>query len=308
MLFTITIQFLLQILLPALFLAELFRKSFESKRAWLIKVLLFGLTFLFIFLTARWDFFTYYLRVFLPLLFIVGSYVAYRKISPKPVPSSEKKQRMGMAVNVVLIAGLIWLNMQALVGYTYPTEAVSLSYPLKNGSYYVGGGGSSRWINNHNAFPPQDYALDILQLNKWGNRASGFWPTSLQSYAIFGDTIYSPCGGKIVKVVDSLPDQIPPDQDRQNLAGNNVVILYEGVEILLAHMQQGSIAVQEGEIVQVGQIIGQVGNSGNTSQPHLHIHAERGGKIGEILSGEGVPIVFDNRFLVRTSLFINFKQ
>jgi murein DD-endopeptidase MepM/ murein hydrolase activator NlpD len=55
--------------------------------------------------------------------------------------------------------------------------------------------------------------------------------------------------------------------------------------------------------VQVGDMLGQVGNSGNTSQPHLHLHAERGGAADQILTGEGVPIEFEGRFLVRNSLF-----
>ncbi|MGE7916039.1 M23 family metallopeptidase [Lysinibacillus xylanilyticus] len=52
--------------------------------------------------------------------------------------------------------------------------------------------------------------------------------------------------------------------------------------------------VEKGEKVTTGQILGKVGNSGNTSEPHLHIHAEKNGK--------GVPITFNDRFLVRNSL------
>jgi murein DD-endopeptidase MepM/ murein hydrolase activator NlpD len=59
-------------------------------------------------------------------------------------------------------------------------------------------------------------------------------------------------------------------------------------------MQQGSVAVAEGDVVREGQLLGTVGNSGNTSEPHLHIHAEK--------DGEGVPIRFGGRFLVRNNL------
>jgi murein DD-endopeptidase MepM/ murein hydrolase activator NlpD len=51
--------------------------------------------------------------------------------------------------------------------------------------------------------------------------------------------------------------------------------------------------------VKQGDPLGQVGNSGNSSQPHLHLHAERGGEPGEILVGEAVPITLGGRFLVR---------
>ncbi|TMZ49982.1 M23 family metallopeptidase, partial [Klebsiella pneumoniae] len=50
----------------------------------------------------------------------------------------------------------------------------------------------------------------------------------------------------------------------------------------------------EGDVVREGQLLGTVGNSGNTSEPHLHIHAEK--------DGEGVPIRFGGRFLVRNNL------
>lgn len=64
--------------------------------------------------------------------------------------------------------------------------------------------------------------------------------------------------------------------------------------IYLAHMQKGSVKLTSGDRVEVGETIGKVGNSGNTTEPHLHIHAE--------IDGEGVPILFDGKFLVRNSL------
>jgi murein DD-endopeptidase MepM/ murein hydrolase activator NlpD len=62
----------------------------------------------------------------------------------------------------------------------------------------------------------------------------------------------------------------------------------------MAHMQDGSIMVEAGMKVKAGQEIGAVGNSGNTTEPHLHIHAE--------LNGEGVPLRFSGRFLARNSV------
>ena len=69
--------------------------------------------------------------------------------------------------------------------------------------------------------------------------------------------------------------------------------------ILLAHFQKGSIEVAEGALVQEGQPLGRVGNSGNSSEPHLHIHAYLGN--GDFDEGIGVPITFSGRFLVRGS-------
>lgn len=69
-------------------------------------------------------------------------------------------------------------------------------------------------------------------------------------------------------------------------------------------MRQGSVAVREGDAVTTGQLIGAVGNSGNTTEPHLHIHAVRA-ETDNSISGTGVPIFFHGRFLVRNSVVRN---
>jgi murein DD-endopeptidase MepM/ murein hydrolase activator NlpD len=67
--------------------------------------------------------------------------------------------------------------------------------------------------------------------------------------------------------------------------------------VLLAHLQHGSVAVATGDPVTVGDPIGRVGNSGNTTEPHLHIHAF------DPRTGEGVPIRFDGGAPLRNRVF-----
>ncbi|MND00911.1 Peptidase family M23 [compost metagenome] len=67
---------------------------------------------------------------------------------------------------------------------------------------------------------------------------------------------------------------------------------------MLAHLREGSVSVSEGQLVSTQTRLGEVGNSGNTSEPHLHIHAKRGAR-GDILDGEAVPFTIDGRYLVR---------
>jgi murein DD-endopeptidase MepM/ murein hydrolase activator NlpD len=109
----------------------------------------------------------------------------------------------------------------------------------------------------------------------------------------------------VVESRNDLADLTPPQADRENLAGNHVVLRCQGtnpqVDVLLAHLQQGSVAVERGSQVRQGDILAKVGNTGNTSEPHLHIHAVRTGS-GSVLQGQGVPIRFDGRFLVRNSV------
>ena len=82
--------------------------------------------------------------------------------------------------------------------------------------------------------------------------------------------------------------------------GNHVVLRCGDVEVLLAHMRQGSVVVSAGEPVKLGQAIGKVGNSGYSMEPHLHIGAKRGGR--------EVGLVFDNRQLSVNSLVIGVQR
>lgn len=292
----------LQLVLPTFLIFMQWRSRPLNKMKWLTDTAVIFLALLFVFVTARWEFFTYYLRIALFPLFALASYSAYRKIAAGESTSSSTHRLRQNGFNIILILFLAWQNGNVLSGYFHPGEAINLAYPLRDGLYYVGGGGSSRWLNNHNAFPPQDYALDIVALNAIGRPVGGD-QSDLHGYAIFGDPLYSPCNGTVAAAVDGRPDLIPPNMDHVNIAGNYVLLACHDVEILLAHMKQGSVVVAAGDVVEEGEIIGAVGNSGQTTQPHLHIHAERGGMPGKILDGEGVPITFNNRFLVRNSLF-----
>jgi murein DD-endopeptidase MepM/ murein hydrolase activator NlpD len=82
------------------------------------------------------------------------------------------------------------------------------------------------------------------------------------------------------------------------------VVYCEGISVLLAHLKPGSVRVSEGARVSVSDQLASAGNTGNTSEPHLHIHAVRGRETDfkHIAStGEPVPMTFDGRFLVRNS-------
>ncbi len=267
---------------------------------WLLNTLAFGMVICYMWATARWDLISVYLRTIFPLLFIIASIAGYRRIASPATPLSKLQSFIGIGVNVVLIvfmSGLSWFTFR---GYMVPEPSVELTSPLREGSYVVLHGGSSPFINAHFRVKPQNYALDILGLNRLGARADVFGNSrDLHSYEIYGATVYSPCTGSVAASVDEHQDLVPPARDTEHLAGNHVLIACKGVEVLLAHLKQGSVVVQVGESVTTGMKIGEVGNTGNSSEPHLHIHAERGGESGVILDGEAVPVKLDGRYLVR---------
>jgi murein DD-endopeptidase MepM/ murein hydrolase activator NlpD len=102
----------------------------------------------------------------------------------------------------------------------------------------------------------------------------------------------------VVRAVDGQPDQAPATR-LQSLEGNHVILACDGVWIVLAHLMQASVRVAKGSEVPVGDVLGRVGNSGASDEPHLHIHAQTPGTAEAPLGGEPLPVTFDGRHLVR---------
>jgi hypothetical protein len=186
---------------------------------------------------------------------------------------------------------------------------VDLQFPLRNGVYYVAAGGSTELLNPHlmtlsekrfQAIRGQSYGVDLLKLGPFGLRASGILPSDPARYAIYGDPVFAPCPGVVIHAEDGAPDMPPPQPDRTRLPGNHVVLECDGVHVLLAHFKRGSVGVAPSEHVTTDTVLGLVGNSGNTNEPHLHIHVQRPAAPGrELLSGDPLPIRLSGRFLVR---------
>jgi len=68
-----------------------------------------------------------------------------------------------------------------------------------------------------------------------------------------------------------------------------VLAVGAGRYVVLAHLRRGSVRVHSGQRVRAGQLLGRVGNSGNSSEPHLHVHAQ---DTPDLSAGTGLPIVF----------------
>jgi len=153
-----------------------------------------------------------------------------------------------------------------------PTDNwVDWPLPLQGKHYYVQQGGHS-WLTNpfHHRYHAQSRAIDIVRLNEWGNRAYGLLPSDLEQYTIYGDTVYSPVNGTVIRARNDRPEPTPPHMDASLPLGNHVIIQKDDTLVILGHLIPGSVAVSIGELVQVGAVIGQVGNSGRSSEPHLH--------------------------------------
>ena len=128
---------------------------------------------------------------------------------------------------------------------------------------------------------PERFAIDFEQLNPEGRVFSGDI-SRLSSYAYFGVTIHAVAPGVVVRAVNNQPEQVPgklpSDQPTSTItfenAGGNEIVEKLGPHrfAFYAHMQPGSVRVKAGDRVRAGQVLGLLGNSGNSSAPHLHFH------------------------------------
>lgn len=170
----------------------------------------------------------------------------------------------------------------------YETQA-DLVLPFAD-EWFVFWGGREIAENYHAADPAQRFALDLV-VNEDGQSYAGD-REDLESYHCWGREILAPADGEVIATVNDLPDQAIGSSDPQNPAGNHVILaLAENEYAFLAHLQEGSVAVQQGDEVAQGDVLGLCGNSGNSSEPHLHFHLQT---TADLYEGEGLPAQFQD--------------
>lgn len=143
----------------------------------------------------------------------------------------------------------------------------------------------------------QRYAIDVVRVVDPLSIFAGD-PTRNDSYFLYGAEVIAAAPGRIVASRDGVPENTPPnpppDVALNDLAGNFVTQdLGGGRFALYAHLQPGSVRVKPGQVVQRGQVLGLVGNSGNSTGPHLHFHVMDGPGGPSQLAANGLPYVFD---------------
>lgn len=259
------------------------------------------------FLLSPWGLSSYYMRFAILggfLLAVLRSLRRLNALPTSPIPMTGK--RLSVRLTAFLAATGVGIAILAIRGLIAPENAVELAFPLRGGSFYVLQGGNSPLANPfHGAQSSDRFAVDIVKLNRWGARAGRWIPRDLLDYEVFGATVHAPCSGTVRRLEDGLPDNPPGAPDTENPPGNHVVLQCGGFSLLLAHMMNGSVVTQLGESVEQGEVIGRVGNSGNSVEPHLHVHAFRIRPEAASDWGDGVPMLFDGRFLVVNSLMRN---
>jgi len=232
--------------------------------------------------------------------------VGERILDPSPAPGLSVYVRSARFANAVMVFDLVVAvdSAGAIHGLSVrpqqqgpppPAPSEFLEYetrtPLRlpfDGEWYVFWGGRTVEQNYHAAYPDQRFAYDIV-VRRDGSSHTGDG-TQLEQYHCWGQPILAPGAGTVVTAVDSLPDQRIGEMDRANPPGNHVILDHGNGEFsLLGHMRRGSVAVRPGQSVAQGEKIGECGNSGNTSEPHLHYHLQNGPAFGR---AAGLPAQF----------------
>ena len=116
-----------------------------------------------------------------------------------------------------------------------------------------------------------------------------------ESYVIYGREVLAVADGTVIASRNDLPEQIPGALPANlpigEADGNFIVLDIGGVYVLYAHLQPGSVLVAAGTQIKRGDIIGKVGNTGNSQAPHLHLHVMDG---PSPLLSNGIPYVFES--------------
>lgn len=186
--------------------------------------------------------------------------------------------RIGWATLALCVLSVLAPFLPQVMGMTYPASldatrpSLAIRVPL-DGPVRVGWGGDKVSTNYHAAYPDQRWAYDLLVEPAFHSA------TVLEDYGCYGQPVRAPVGGRVAVAHDGEPDQVPgtlPASPRQIL-GNHVMIQPEPGDnyLVIAHLKPGSVAIAEGASVAEGDVIGACGNSGNTSEPHVHVHYAR---------------------------------
>ncbi|CAN5338237.1 M23 family metallopeptidase [soil metagenome] len=216
-----------------------------------------------------------------------------------------KTQHKNEVVHLMIITNPLTINHN---------DPVIVSPPLR-GDYWIAGNAPSNTsghrttnliVNGHSYFA-QRYAIDFVQIGKDGKTYHDDEHSNSNYYA-YGQDILAVARGKVVALKDGIPENIPHTDAKaipielDTVGGNHLVIdIGQGHYAFYAHMLPGSMKVKLGDTVKRGQVLGKIGNTGNSTEPHLHFHIVDN---PAFLGANGIPYAFD-KFEVRASKLLS---
>ena len=174
-----------------------------------------------------------------------------------------------------------------------------------NSEWLVFWGGDTKLQNmHHHDNASQKFAFDFGIIDAGGKSHKGDGKNN-DDYYCFGREILSPADGKVIEVINGVRDNKPGSLNPYSAVGNGVVIEHNRQEIsVLAHLKLGSIKVKVRDKILAGQPVGLCGNSGNSSEPHLHFHLQ---DTPVIQDGRGIKCFFQ-KVIVRKNVKQSLKE
>ncbi|MCI0387218.1 MAG: M23 family metallopeptidase [Acidobacteria bacterium] len=181
---------------------------------------------------------------------------------------------------------------------------VTISPPLRGGEWLAANGPSNTSGHRRALIPvgggahiAQRFAIDWVQLREDGRTFTGDRLDN-KNYRCYGAEALAVADSTVVAVKDGIPENVPGATSRavpitlETIGGNYVILdLGQGRYAFYAHLQPGQIRVKVGDKVRRGHILGLVGNSGNSTEPHLHFHIS---DANSPLGSDGLPYAFDS--------------
>ena len=211
---------------------------------------------------------------------------------------NKKIKTRGISLLLSIIMAIPITMLFNIVHVPYPSNlydvepALSIYSPFKE-TTLIGWGGDSIESNlPHSIWASEKWAYDIIMAG------SNLDSNRLEDYDIYKVALYAPISGTVIAAKDTEADILPNTEEFLSLEGNYIYLKVDetGTYLLMNHLLKDSITVEVGDRVVVGEYLGKVGNTGSTSEPHLHIHHQRQNPTKVLFPtiAEGLPLYFYN--------------
>ncbi len=260
-------------------------------------------------LAGYWEFFgLWFKRIFCLSLELIIIVVLVHKFAPETL---FKPNWFLITFLAITEAFLLWeLIKIAIVILKAENDYCEIGFPFRDGNFLITDGGNSktsRLMNYHfySATHRKNktnlsmlFATDIVKINETGKR---FFPPENKDYPVFGEKIFSPVRGLVIKVVNDIDDNVPYAGNYPYNTGNTIVIKNNTRYLLLGHLKKESILVKQGDQVNTGDIIAEAGNSGYSERPHLHMQLIESPD-DNFWKGTGISIQFNKKNLFKNRL------
>ncbi|KAJ53596.1 cell wall endopeptidase [Clostridium tetanomorphum DSM 665] len=194
------------------------------------------------------------------------------------------------ALPILMLTNVLKVEYPANIDKVQPS--ITVKWPLKEKSI-VGWGGNTIEVNApHSIWASERWAYDLVM------EPENIGSNKLKDGMYFSFLIKHLVNGTVIAAYDDEEDITPNTEEFLSMEGNHVYIKIDetGTYLLLNHLKKGSVDLKVGDKISEGEFIGKVGNSGSTSEPHLHIHHQRQDPTKTIypIFAEGLPLYFKN--------------